>query len=148
LSDPTYYLFDGYNLMHAGDIHDRRELVDRLAGWVALQGARGAVVFDGVGEEGVAGPLEVRFDPHADRVIERLAAEHRERETVCIVSSDAAIRETAGPAVRKRSAKEFLREVDDRPPRPPVTPPPARSRVEDALDPETRARLERWRRRH
>jgi predicted RNA-binding protein with PIN domain len=146
LPDPTYYLFDGYNLMHAGDIQDRRELVDRLAGWVAVQGARGAVVFDGVGEESVVGPLAVRFDPHADRMIERLAAEHRERETVCIVSSDAAIRVTAGPTVRKRSAKEFLRDLDESP-RPPVTPPPARSRVEDALDAQTRARLERWRRR-
>ena len=147
MPDPTYYLFDGYNLMHAGEIGDRRELVDRLAGWVALHGARGAVVFDGVGEEAAVGPLEVRFDAHADRLIERLAAERRAAETVCIVSSDAAIRETAGPAVRKRSAKEFLRELGTSNARS-VAPPHARSRVEDALDPETRARLERWRRRH
>jgi predicted RNA-binding protein with PIN domain len=147
MPDPTYYLFDGYNLMHAGEISDRRELVDRLAGWVALRGARGAVVFDGVGEEAAAGPLEVRFDAHADRLIERLAAEHRAAETVCIVSSDSAIRETAGPTVRKRSAREFLRELGGSSASP-VTPPHARSRVEDALDPETRARLERWRRRH
>jgi predicted RNA-binding protein with PIN domain len=54
------YLFDGNNVLHAGGFRDREELVDRLAGYVALQGARGVVVFDGVGEDAQVGPLEVR----------------------------------------------------------------------------------------
>jgi len=47
--DTTLYLFDGYNLLHAGPFDDPRELVDSLASFVALRGARGVVVFDGVG---------------------------------------------------------------------------------------------------
>ena len=80
MAEPTLYLFDGYNLLHAGPFDDPRELVDRLASFVALSGARGVVVFDGVGEERVHGPLEVRYAEHADALLERLAAEHRGRE--------------------------------------------------------------------
>ena len=38
MPDPTLYLFDGYNLLHAGTFGDRDELVDRLADFVAVQG--------------------------------------------------------------------------------------------------------------
>jgi predicted RNA-binding protein with PIN domain len=138
------YLFDGYNILHAGDFRDREELVDRLAGFVALKGARGVVVFDGVGEDSTVGPLEVRFAAPADSLLERLAAEHRAREEVWIVSSDHAIRGTAGQETRRRSSKTFLRELAGDRPR---GRPPGRSRVEDALDEETRERLERFRRR-
>ncbi len=51
MAEPTLYLFDGYNLLHAGAFTDRDELVDTLASFVAGRGARGVVVFDGVGEE-------------------------------------------------------------------------------------------------
>ena len=74
MAEPTLYLFDGYNLLHAGSFDDPRELVDRLASFVALVGARGVVVFDGVGEERTHGPLEVRYAEHADALLERLAA--------------------------------------------------------------------------
>jgi len=77
MADPTLYLFDGYNVLHAGSFSDPRELVDQLASFVALKGARGVVVFDGVGEERTHGPLEVRYAPHADTVLEQLAAEFR-----------------------------------------------------------------------
>ena len=50
------YLFDGYNLLHAGAFADVRELVDTLASFVAVRGARGIVVFDGVGEDYDARP--------------------------------------------------------------------------------------------
>ena len=63
-------LFDGYNILHAGDLHDRRALVDRLASFVAVRGARGIVVFDGVGEDAAYGALEVRFASAADSLIE------------------------------------------------------------------------------
>ena len=36
MAEPTLYLFDGYNLLHAGSFDDPRELVDRLASFVAL----------------------------------------------------------------------------------------------------------------
>lgn len=141
MADPTLYLFDGYNLLHAGSFADVRELTDALASFVALQGARGVVVFDGVGVELERGPLAVRFAPHADTLLERLAAEHRGSETVCLVSSDAAIRGTSGQEVRKLSSRTFLGDLE-----------PAghaehdTSRVRDRLDEETRARLERLRR--
>ena len=47
VSKPTLYLFDGYNLLHAGGYEDPRELRDSLASFVALKGARGVLVFDG-----------------------------------------------------------------------------------------------------
>ena len=50
-SEPTLYLFDGYNLLHAGQVHSDEELRDRLASCVAGKGARGVVVFDGHGDE-------------------------------------------------------------------------------------------------
>ena len=102
------YLFDGHNILHAGDFADERELVDVLAGFVALQGARGVVVFDGHGDPRSFGPLEVRYAAHADDVLERLAAENRNREQVRIVSSDSAVRQTAGQEVSHVSARNFL----------------------------------------
>jgi predicted RNA-binding protein with PIN domain len=136
------YLFDGSNLLHAGAFRDRSELTDRLASFVALAGAEGIVVFDGVGDERVLGPLEVRFAEHADDVLERLAAEHRGRKPVVVVSSDRAVRTTAGQETRRVSASTFLLELADVPPEPGAP----RSTVEQALDKETRERLEQWRR--
>lgn len=144
VAERTLYLFDGYNLLHAGAIAEPQELVDRLAGYVALRGARGVVVFDGAGEERSYGQLGVRFAEHADQLIERLAAEHRAAYRVVVVSSDREIIGVAGREAEHRSAQSFLRELTtDRP----STSTPARSQIENALDPETRERLERWRRR-
>jgi predicted RNA-binding protein with PIN domain len=141
MADPTLYLFDGYNLLHAGEFRDPRELIDRLASFVAIQGARGIVVFDGIGESTRLGPLEVRYAEHADTLLERLAAEHRERERVCVVSSDRAIRGTSGRTVQSLTSKTFLRDL------PPESASQYRpSRLADRLDEETRDRLERLRR--
>ena len=60
MPEPTLYQFDGSNLFHAGAFTDRQELVDRLAGFVALKGARGVVVFDGVGSDHDVGQLAIR----------------------------------------------------------------------------------------
>jgi len=141
VAEPTLYLFDGFNLLHAGAYRGVDQLVDELASFVALQGARGVVVFDGFGQDVSRGPLEVRWAPDADTLIERLAAEHRESESVCLVSSDLMIRETSGREVRKLSSKTFLRDLteaahEERPP----------GHLADRLDDETRARLERLRR--
>ena len=141
MADPTLYLFDGYNLFHAGGYEDPRALVDQLASFVAARGARGVVVFDGGGEERDVGPLAVRYASHADTLIERLAAEHRGREVVCLVSSDAAVRGTSGQEVRKATSAAFLADLEaeghneSRP-----------SPVRERLDAKTLAELERLRR--
>jgi predicted RNA-binding protein with PIN domain len=106
------YLFDGYNLLHAGLFADARELVDLLASYVAVRGARGVVVFDGVGEDVTRGPLEVRFAAHADTLLERLAAEHRDRENVILVTSDSTVGWAAGIEVAKLSSQTFLRDLE------------------------------------
>ncbi len=139
--EPTLYLFDGYNLLHAGGRSDVRELTDELASFVAMRGARGVAVFDGVGEDSQIGPLAVRYALDADTLLERLAAEHRHEESVCMVSSDAAIRGTSGQEVRKLSSGTFLRDLQS-----PTHTEEQASRLRDRVDPETRARLERLRR--
>ena len=141
MSEPTLYLFDGYNLLHAGAYEDPRELRDTLASFVALKGARGVLVFDGVGTDEVHGPLEVRFVEHADTLLERLAADHRGAEHVVLVSSDAAVRGTSGHEVQKLSSKTFLGDLEEtahREERP--------QQLRDRLDAATREALERMRR--
>jgi predicted RNA-binding protein with PIN domain len=141
VSDPTLYLFDGWNLLHAGGYRDPRELIDDLASFVGTSGARGILVFDGVGPDETIGPLQIRFAEHADALLERLAAEHRSRESVCIVSSDSVIRGVSGQEVRTVSSQRFLADADaakhseDRP-----------LRLADRLDDRTREKLERLRR--
>ncbi len=141
MAEPTLYLFDGNNLIHAGGYSDRRELTDALASYVAVRGARGYLVWDGVGEDAELGPLAVRFAPHADALLERLAAEHRDQEVVCLVSSDFAVRGTSGQEVQKRSSRVFASELEQ-----PRHVEERGSRLADAVDDETRERLERLRR--
>ena len=141
MSDPTLYLFDGYNILHAGAFRGPEELVDRLADYVAVRGARGVVVFDGGGEDRIVGSLEVRYASNADALLERLAAEHRTTESVCLISSDSTLRGTAGRAVEQRTSARFLAEFQQ--PRHGAS---SSSRVGDRVDAETRAALERLRR--
>jgi predicted RNA-binding protein with PIN domain len=140
------YLFDGYNVLHASPFDDRRELIDRLADFLAVRGARGVVVFDGAGEDSVVGPLAVRYAHPADQLLERLAADSRAREPVCLVSSDRDVRATAGLEVAKLGSMEFVTDLVAAPVVAGASPEP-RSRIEDALDEATRRRLEDWRRR-
>ena len=141
MPEPTLYLFDGHNLFHAGNYEDLRQLRDELASFVALKGARGVLVFDGTGADEAYGPLEVRYAKSADTLLERLAAENRATEVVCLVSSDVAVRGTSGQEVQKRSSATFLGDLEtvshseDRP-----------HHLRDTLDPETREKLERMRR--
>jgi predicted RNA-binding protein with PIN domain len=106
-----------------------------------VRGARGIVVFDGVGAAHTLGPLEVRFAEVADYALERLAAELRDRERVCLVSSDLTVRGTTGKDVDKRSSQLFMQELGET-----KLPPPPRMSIEERLDPKTRAKLERIRR--
>ena len=106
-----------------------------------MRGARGIVVFDGAGDDVVRGPLEVRFAEHADTLLERLAAEHRDREQVLLVTSDATVATSSGIEVAKLSSQTFLRDFeatehrDER-----------KSGLAGKLDEATRERLERLRR--
>jgi predicted RNA-binding protein with PIN domain len=135
------YLFDGYNLLHAGGFADARELRDALASYVALRGARGVVVFDGVGDLVGHGSLEVRYAAHADTVLERLAAEHRGRENVVLVTSDATLKHASGIEVAKVSSATFAGELRQGP----RAEEPPRG-LAGKLDEETRIRLEKLRR--
>src|SRR5438105_9263117 len=135
------YLFDGYNLLHSGGFTDAQELRDALASYLALRGARGIVVFDGVGDLVGRGTLEVRYAPHADTLLERLAADHRGHERVVLVTSDATLKSAAGVDVVKVASPEFTGELRQAP------------HVEELprglagkLDEQTRALLERLRR--
>ena len=141
MAEPTLYLFDGYNLLHAGTFADVRELRDLLAGFVALKGARGVLVFDGVGPDETIGALEIRYAAHADTLLERLAAENRAAEEVCLVSSDLTVRGAAGADVAKVSSQTFLGDLE---PAPHADERP--SQLRDRLDDATRAELERRRR--
>jgi predicted RNA-binding protein with PIN domain len=141
MADASLYLFDGYNLLHAGPYADARELADALSSFVATRGARGVVVFDGAGVDMELGPLSVRFVPDADTLLERLAAESRTRERVVLVSSDRAVLGTAGRLVAQLSSQTFFRDLE--PPRAAGAPPGG---LADKLDEDTRARLERLRR--
>lgn len=141
MAEPTLYLFDGHNLLHAGAFDQPRQLEDVLASWVAARGARGVLVFDGHGADARHGQLEIRYAQNADALLERLAAEHRDREEVVVVSSDAALRGASGPDVRKVSSETFLAELE-----PPRHADRGRGDLRDRLDPATLAELERLRR--
>ena len=82
MSEPTFYLFDGFNLLHAGGFEDSRELTDKLASFVAEKGARGVLVFDGTGEDlelrAARGSLR-RARRHAARAAGRRASRARSR---------------------------------------------------------------------
>ncbi|MSO57455.1 MAG: hypothetical protein EXQ77_00250 [Thermoleophilia bacterium] len=136
-----FYVFDGSNLFHAGGFASREKLVDALATFVALEGARGRVVFDGVGADREVGLLEVRFAPDADPMIERTVADRRAQEQVVVVTSDREIRMASGVEVRKVHSADFVAALggvshtEER-----------RSLLSARIDPETRARLEQLRR--
>jgi hypothetical protein len=74
-------------------------------------------------------------------VLERLAADFRGRERVCLVSSDFAVRGTSGQEVTKVTSAMFVKELkpagrqEERP-----------HRLAERLDRATRDRLERLRR--
>ena len=99
------------------------------------------LVWDGAGADAEIGPLAVRYGANADALLERLAAEHRDTEEVCLVSSDFAVRGTSGQAVQKRSSRTFLEDLEQ-----PGHRESHGSRLRDSLDDETRERLERLRR--
>lgn len=158
-------LVDGYNVIHttspyreiAGDdlASAREALVSDVAAYA--QGEwHSTVVFDGTGNplsDGTprdsAGVSVVfsRFGTTADSVVEGLAREARERgEHVEVVTSDAQMQwAVMGGKVARRSAAEFAAELRTGASelREHLPAGSAASRIEDRIDPEVRARLER-----
>lgn len=159
-------LVDGYNVIRCtppyrhiaeDDLAAAREaLVTDVAAYA--QGEWNAtIVFDGGNNprsDGVphriAG-ITVRFSPHghtADSVIEGLARIAREKGAcVDVVTSDAQTQWTVmGEKVARRSAVEFSKElrIDEADWREQTPAGSATSRVEDRIDPDVRAVLERW----
>ena len=142
MPDPTLYLFDGYNLLHAGGYDDPRELIDQLASFVARQGRAASSSSTGTGEDERDGRLECATRQDADTLLERLAAEHRDREEVSLVSSDSAVRGTSGVEVRKLVVEGLSCATSARAGRRSSR----RTGVSERIDDETRAKLERLRR--
>lgn len=148
------FIVDGDNVVHArGRIEDhdraRDDLVADVVGWAARSGIEAVVVFDGEGADRRLGGTQIRYSRRetADTVIERMASRDTGGE-LTVVSSDAVVRHVVHrSSVHAMSAREFL----DRLPTAPETPsdraaPPLRHKLADALDPATRAALERMRR--
>ncbi|HET6351391.1 MAG TPA: NYN domain-containing protein [Coriobacteriia bacterium] len=159
-------LVDGYNVIRCtppyrhiaeDDLESAREaLVNDVAAFA--QGEWDAtVVFDGGNNphsdglpHRIAG-ITVRFSPYghtADSVIEGLARLARERGVrTDVVTSDAQTQWTVlGDNVARRSAKEFSHElrIDEADWRESNPSGSSASRIEDRIDPNTRAVLERW----
>ena len=113
-----------------------RELVDRLASFVALEGARGVVVFDGARRGAGARAAVGALRPARGRAARAARGGARDREQVCLVSSDAAVRGTSGQRGAEALARwTFLARPRARRPRGAR----AASRLADRLDEETRA---------
>jgi predicted RNA-binding protein with PIN domain len=161
MSERFLYIVDGYNVLHvlfpvieAGELADRREwLVERLIGFAALKGARVQVVFDVHGQRGattepVRGTaLEVSFAGGrlgADALIARRIAEQPADVTVFVVSADQEVQRTAARAgVHRVTPRELMQQSQT------LANPEKwgtlRSQLEDKVDVETLAKLERMR---
>ena len=142
VAEPTLYLFDGFNLLHAGGFGSPEELRDLLASWVAAQGARGVLVFDGQGADERHGALEVRWAKDADALLERLAAENRSKRA----GRDRLVGRRRARHERDRGAEALVADVPRRALAAARSRAHARGDLRDRLDPETLAQLERLRR--
>jgi predicted RNA-binding protein with PIN domain len=162
------YIVDGYNVLHAlfrgadkEEIFARRDwLVDRLASYAAVHGARAVLVFDGSGprstsSEPIKGaPVEVAFAGGrftADTLIARRIASQPADVQVVVVSADQEVQRTASRAGVSRmtplelgvelGVTEQRRQALDSAPDSSTIP----SRLEDKVDLETLQRLEELR---
>lgn len=153
---PPLWIVDGDNAVHAagssGDhARDRARLIGEVTDRAARLGVECVLVFDGAGSGRSVAGTTVRFSGSvtADTVIERLAhGSGGAGREVTVVSSDAGIRHVAHrDSVHVMSVREFLDRLQTPPDQPRGTPPPAhRYKLVDALDPASRAALERIRR--
>ena len=161
----TLFIVDGYNVLHAlfrgaskEEIFARRDwLADKLAGFVALRGARAVLVFDGHGPlsssctpiKGAA--VEVCFagGPYtADTLIARRIAQRPADVMVVVVSADQEVQRTAARAgVSRMTPLELGAQLHDPDESLDSSHEASRmpSRLEDKVDPETLRRLEEMR---
>jgi predicted RNA-binding protein with PIN domain len=153
----SLWILDGDNITHArgggGDYAGlRARLIADVTDWAARRGMRVVLVLDGGGSDAAIGPVRVIYSGRetADSVIERLAhrSEGGPQAEVTVVSSDTVVRHVAAREhVHAMSAREFLDRIST--PSEPGTDGSSkrvRYQVSDALDPATRAALERIRR--
>lgn len=132
-------IVDGYNVLRSGQryVHMRREadythesynkvreaLISDVAAFAGTE-YRAIIVFDAAentesaGKTQAIGGVKVVFSPYgssADKVIEKLAHDARERHTeVMVVTSDATVQDTVfGGGVDRMSADGFSFEMDD-----------------------------------
>lgn len=159
-------IVDGYNVIHStatyaavaerGLDSARAALLADVAGYAA-SGWHATIVFDGGsnpesrGEVHEVAGVDVIFSPfrtEADAVIEKLAREARERgDEVHVVTSDAQTQWAVfGSSVMRRSSAEFAGEIgDERAAWDEHSLSGSRgSRVEERIDPDVRAVLEKW----
>jgi predicted RNA-binding protein with PIN domain len=145
-------IVDGDNVAHrrGGDPSRMRDdLVTDVSNYAEQTGCDVAVVFDGHGRDISVGRVRIRFagDDSADTIIERLAHRSSAERPVTVVSSDTVLRHVAARGeVDAMSAREFADRLTAAP-RPSIAPRPrVRYQLGDALDPATRAAMERLRR--
>lgn len=163
-------IIDGYNVLRSGNRYKQisgpdytddtfnraRETLINDAIDFAGRNTSAIIVFDGAknrfstGEAEKVGGVRIMFSPagqSADKVIEKLAHDARERNVeTLVVTSDATIQDTVfGGGIDRMSANDFcweigaLREENERDASPRVA---KKSTVGDRIDPAVRAKLE------
>ena len=145
-------IVDGDNVAHrrGGPPERMRDrLISDVSTYAELTGCDVVIVFDGHGRDLLVGRVGVfhAAAEEADTVIERLAHRSVSERAVTVVSSDTVLRNVAArDGVDAMSAREFSERLAAVPPQAPDAGPRQRYQVGDAIDPLTRAALERMRR--
>lgn len=171
--DVTIFLIDGYNLLHALLKMERRggrdldleqeriRLLDRLASYMGGRKDRAIAVFDSNKSKLEKAQYTSRnveayfgsFQRSADAIIERAAYELRQDETIVVVTSDYALQQTVfspnagNHSVVRQSSAQFIAEMsaDAMQVAKKSNGPKVEHRVEDALSPESAAKLRQLR---
>jgi predicted RNA-binding protein with PIN domain len=152
MSDLLLIIVDGDNVAHrrGGDpARMRDDLITDVSNYAEQTGCDVAVVFDGHGRDIAVGRVRVRFaaDESADTIIERMAHRSSLERPVTVVSSDTVLRHVAARGeVDAMSAREFADRLAAAPRPSTASQPRVRFQLGDALDPATRAAMERIRR--
>ena len=141
MPEPTLYLFDGFNLLHAGGFETRASCATCSPASSPRRAPRASSSSTESGATRPSARSRCAAPTHADPLLEKLAAENRATRNVCVVSSDSAVRGTAGRQVQTLSSQTFLHDLE-----PTLLDAERPGQLRDRLDPETLARLERMRR--
>ncbi|MDW7675385.1 MAG: NYN domain-containing protein [Bacillota bacterium] len=164
-----YLIVDGYNVINSWEIlkklkdlsyeHAREKLVSLVANYAGLYGVRATIVFDahqvkgGMEKQEIVSGVLVVFSKEgetADMVIERIIGDFPKHGLVCVVTSDWTEQQMIlGKGAVRLSAREFWERVEkcgqkateiiEKKPSP-------KSSLDQLLNEEVRAVLEKWRR--